>query len=159
TYLFRRVRSVFFGMRLMGWIKTVAGAIVVLGVLYALGLLPYWIGAAILSAGLVAAYQVLIVRRLRAQRLEPLDKTRAMLKQLRLRGLSEDALQDFVCRLSGANWEEMFEDLFGYEDMVLARGKWAAADHLTARKRFATWRDPIARWLQSIEEERKSARE
>ncbi|MGI8907646.1 MAG: protein kinase domain-containing protein [Candidatus Sumerlaeaceae bacterium] len=159
SYLFRRVRSVFFGMTAVGWLKTVVGTLVALGVIYALGLLPYWILAAVLSTGLVAAYQTSVVRALVNQRANPLEETRAMLKQLRLRGLSEEALQNFVCRFSGAHWEEMFEDLFGYESMVLARGKWATTDHLTARNRFATWRDPIARWLHTIEEDRKAIRE
>ena len=159
TYLFRRVRSVFFGMTPVGWLKTAAGTLVTLSVIYALGLLPGWIVAAVLGTGLVAAYQTTIVRKLHQQRSGPLEETRVMLKQLRLRGLSEEGLQDFACRFSGAHWEEMFEELFGYEDMVLARERWAAADHLTARKRHATWRDPIARWLQGVEDERKAVRE
>jgi hypothetical protein len=159
TYLFRRVRSVFFGMTIMGWVKTGAGVLVGLGLIYALGLLPYWLAAAILSTIFVAAFQTRVVRELKRQRASALEEAGAMLKQLRLRGLSEDAVQDFFCRFSGDQWEEMFEDLFGYEDMVLARGKWAAAERVNPRKRYATWRDPIARWLQTVETERKNARE
>jgi hypothetical protein len=82
-----------------------------------------------------------------------------VLRELRLRGLSEDALQEFVCKFSGAHWEEFFETLFGYESMLSARLRWAVRDQTTPRKRWATWRDPLARWLDRIEDARRAARE
>ena len=107
TYLFRRVRSVFFHMPLTGWLKAIAGTAVLIAVLFAVGLLPWWVGAALTAAGLAALYQGFLVARLRAQREEPLEQVRNMLKHLRLRGLSEEALQNFICRFSEEHWEEL----------------------------------------------------
>jgi MFS family permease len=158
-HLFRRVRSVFFGMTLRGWAATAGSAAIMLGILYVLGLLWHWLIFAVLAAGLAAAYQLRVVRRLDAERAPAIASTLEMLKQLRLRGVPEEAMQDFVCRFSSEQWEEFFEELFGYEAMVLARGKWAAADKVHPRKKFSTWRDPVARALDGVEQHRKAARE
>jgi hypothetical protein len=158
TYLFRRVRAVFFGMPLVSWVKTVGGGLVVLAVLLVLGWLPFWLGFAVLAAGLAAAYRWRVVYPLRVQRAESIHLTQEMLKELRVRGVAEEALHDFMCRFGGVEWEEFFEEFFGYEAMVLARGKWAKADKVKPRKARATWREPLVRWLESVEEARKEAR-
>jgi eukaryotic-like serine/threonine-protein kinase len=159
AYLFRRVRSVFFGMTLRGWATTFLSVALTLGVLWALGLVLPWLGFAVVAVGLAVAYQKFVARPLRAERSEAIRNMQEMLKQLRLRGVSEEALQDFVCRFSGQNWEEFFEELFGYEAMVIARAKWASAEQVKPRKRYAIWRDPIAQWLLGIETRRKELRE
>jgi eukaryotic-like serine/threonine-protein kinase len=82
-----------------------------------------------------------------------------MLKELRLKGLSEEAMQSFVCRFTGEDWEEFFEQLFGYEAMIEARGRWASADRANPRHKFATWREPLVRWIERIETARQEAKE
>lgn len=159
AYLFRRVRAVFFGMPVMSWVMTVGGAALTLGALWMVGWLGYWIVFAVLAAGLASGYQWLVERPLRIERTDPISQIQNVLRELRIKGVSEDALQDFVARFSGTHWEEFFEELFGYEAMVLARAKWAAADKVNPRKKFATWRDSVARWLLEIEEGRKNARD
>jgi len=158
-YLFRRVRSVFFRMSLKSWAAFILGAVLGVLTLHILGWLSYWIGFAIVSIGVAIAYQVLVHKRLRSERIESIRKVQLMLKELRVRGVSENALHDFVCRFGGVNWEEFFEEFFGYEAMILARGKWAAVDKVKPRKKFAIWREPLARWLEGIEEARKTSRE
>jgi serine/threonine protein kinase len=158
TYLFRRVRAVFFGMPALSWVKTAGGAIVLLAVLLVLGWLWSWLAFAVLAVGLAVAYRYAVIRPLRAERAEPVRMTQEMLKELRVRGVAEEALYDFVCRFSGVEWEEFFEEFFGYEAMILARGKWAKADKVKPRKKFATWREPLMRFLENVEEARKEAR-
>ncbi len=163
AFLFRRVRSVFFGMGLKQWGIAIGSALGGLLVLFLLGWLVPWIVMSVISAGLVAGYQLGIAKKLRAQRVPHLAAVQDMLKQLRVRGVGEDAIQDFVTRFSGAqtggHWEEFFEELFGYEDMINNRLRIAARDKAHVRKKFATWRDPIARWLDEVEEKRKKAHE
>ncbi len=159
TFLFRRVRSVFFGMTMKGWAATVGMSIVTLIILYFFGWLWSWLGFAFLAVGLAVGYQFALVRKLRAERAPALQKTQEMMKSLRVRGVSEEALQDFACRFGGDHWEEFFEELFGYQDMLTMRAKWAKMEQVKPRKRFATWRDPIARWLDDIEAARKAYRE
>lgn len=159
NYLFRRVRSVFFGMTPKGWATVIAGTVIGAAMLWALGLLVPWLAVSVLAAGLAAAYQLQVRRPLAAQRAASLGQMQEMLKQLRVRGVSEEAIQNFVARFSGDDWEEFFEELFGYEAMVTARGKWASADRVKPRRRHGTWREPLVRWLEQIEEARKAERE
>jgi len=158
-YLFRRVRSVFFRMPIKSWILFIAGSAATIYVLYKIEWLFYWMGFAFVAVGIAAIYQFLVLKKLKTERDAPIKTMHEMLKSLRLRGLAEDALHDFISRFSGIHWEEFFEQLFGYEAMIMARGKWAAADKVKRRKKFAIWREPVARWLEGVEEGRKEARE
>lgn len=159
THLFRRVRSVFFGMGVKGWAVTAGVALAVAGMLHVLGLLVSWLVFSLLAVGLAVGYQMLVARTLERQRAEPLTAIRDMLKQLRLKGVGEDQIMDFVGRFAGEQWEEMFESLFGYEAMIAQREKSASVDRVKPRKKFATWREPVAQWLDGVEESRKERRE
>ncbi len=157
-YLFRRVRGIFFGMPWRSWLKTGTCALFVLVVLLVLGWLINWLVFLVIAAGLSFVYQWFVQRPLREQRSNPIEKLQGMLRELRIKGVQEEAIHNFVARFSGRDWEEMFETLFGYEEMIIAHGKWAAADKLKPRRKFATWRDPVDKWLEGIEESRKSAK-
>jgi len=158
-YLFRRARSIFFSMPLKNWFAVLGSILVGISALLLLGWFFYWIGFTIIAIGLIIAYQMFVLKPLRIEHQGSIENVQQTLKELRLRGVSEEALQDFVCRFSGSNWEEFFEEFFGYENMIMARGKWATMDKVKTRKKFAVWRDPISRWLEGIEEARKEARE
>ncbi|MBI1291612.1 protein kinase [bacterium] len=159
SFLFRRVRSVFFGMNLKSWAILVLGSAAVLITLYFFSLLLPWAVVSVVALAAAFGWEFGVLRRLRQSRQPSLDATNEMLKQLRIRGVSEDQLHDFVYRFSGVHWEEFFEELFGYEDMMVARGRFAKQDKVKPRKKFATWRDPIFRWLDEIEEGRRKLRE
>jgi hypothetical protein len=159
SYLFRRARSAAFGMSLKSWVGAILGGAAGLGLLYLLGWLPYWIGGGVLAACAAAAYQFGVARPLAAQRADAIWKMQEMLKELRVRGVAEEAVQAFVARFSGVHWEEFFEALFGYEDVVAARADVAGMEKVRQRKRHGVWRDSIIQWLDGIEERRKQARE
>lgn len=159
NYLVRRVRSAVFGMPLTDWLKTVVAAGLLVAAAFQLGLLLTVASSVIMSLLLAGAYGFGVLRRLRAERAPVLKDLEKMLRELRVRGMPEEAIQDFVARFAGQEWEELFEDLFGYEALVLARGKVTAAEHVHQRKRHAQWRDPLIRWLDEIERRRREARE
>lgn len=158
-HLFRRVRSVFFGMTLRGWVQTIGGAVGGLVLLWFFGLLVPWISVAVVAAILAVVYQRLVTARIRRERTPHLDKVQEMLKTLRIRGVSEEALMEFVCRYTGLHWEEFFENLFGYEAMIIERGRWASREKVRPRKKFKTWRDPVARWVEEVEQARQRRRD
>lgn len=159
NHLFRRVRAVFFGMPLLRWLQLGLAAAGLVAVLYVLGWLFSWIAFAVVALGLAVGFEFAVLKPLRTQRAGPLDRFQKTLRELRLRGVGEEALQEFVCRFAGTNWEEFHEALFGYEAMIRARIRVAALDQSKPRKKFATWRDALARWLDDVELKRKEARE
>src|SRR5947209_15995664 len=75
-----------------------------------------------------------------------------------MRGLSEEALQEFVCRFSGNRWEEFFEALFGYEAKVAARVTYDMGVK-TRLPKYAGWRDPIIRWIDRYQRARQEERQ
>ncbi|MBI3736026.1 serine/threonine protein kinase [Candidatus Sumerlaeota bacterium] len=154
TFLFKRMRNAFSGIGRKGLLTLVgiaALAVLVFGSKLIFGLF----GASLASA----AYLLLLRRPLWNQRREPLEKVRLMLKELRVTGLPEESLQEFAAKYTGDNWEEFFEGLFGYASLLAAREKWGLNEAGKPRKQYATWRDPLTRWLDSIEETRKKSRE
>lgn len=158
-YFFRRARGLVFGTSLKGWGIILGSSLLTILALYFTGLLIPWIIVSFIAAGLAAAWQFLHLKPLRASEAPHLEATRQMLKELRIRGVAEETIQDFVCRFSGERWEDFFEALFGYEDMVTQRARSIHLDKVKPRKRHATWRDPIARWMDDVEEARKRERE
>lgn len=159
NFLFRRLRALVSGMTAKGWAMNGVGLLAGITFFWLLGWLFYWVFFAVVGFGLAFAYQRKIADSLRAERADALNSTREMLKELRLKGVSEEAMQNFVCRFSGDDWEEMFEEIFGYEAMIEARNRWAGADPSRSRRKYATWRDPVVRWMERIENRRQEAKE
>src|SRR6185436_6133542 len=109
--------------------------------LIAFDLLWPWFGAAIGALGVAIAFHFTVDRFAEAQRRTPAEQVEEMLKQMRLRGLDEAALRQFVCKYSGERWEEFYETLFGYEAKRAARRTWGKSERGRNRKRHAAWRD------------------
>ncbi len=150
TVLFRRVKNTFSGISIKGWLILAAAmglTIMVFGSQLVLGFV---------GAGLAAGCWLSFVKRpLWNQRRVPLERIRLMLKEVRVSGLSEEALQEFVARYTGDDWEEFFEGLFGYNSLIAARAKWGVNESGKTRKQYATWREPLTRWLDNAEQMRK----
>lgn len=160
AFLFRRVRSLLTSMSLRNWGIGIASGLAGAAIFWLVGWLPVWIGFGAVGVGMAFGYQFGVLRPLRAQREGALQRTRDMLKELRVRGVSEDVLHDFVTRFAGRDWEEFFEELFGYEDMMRARTKLAVIDKGgTPRRRYAAWRGPLVAWIERLERVRRDAKE
>ena len=130
-----------------------------IGALWLFGQLWVWLGAAVLAVGLGAGFYFAIDRKIEGQRRASLEQIEQMTKLLRLRGLDEMAIKEFVATYSGRRWEELFEALFGYEAKLAARLQWAAGDEHRRRDRFAAWREPLIRWIDDKLRVRREARE
>jgi hypothetical protein len=78
---------------------------------------------------------------------------------MRLLGLQEPSLQQFVCKYSGERWEGFFEALFGYEAKLAARAEWGRSERGRARPKHGAWRDPVVRWIEGRQRAQKEARE
>ncbi len=159
TYLFLKVREFVFGSRWTDWLAGVVSLLLALVVLWALGLMWVLAVVVIFSVGFGLAFYYLCDRQLAAQRREALQAVEQMLRTLRLGGVDEDSLRQFVCKYAGEQWEEFFEALFGYEAKLAARERWGKGARGTARPRYAGWREPLLRWMAARQEARRLARE
>jgi hypothetical protein len=159
THLFRKLRQYAFGARLADWARMALAMVVLVGLLVLFHLQWYWLGFLLAAIGLTAAFHFSIDLMLARQRKPSLAQIEGMLKQMRMRGLDETSLRQFVCRYSGPRWEEFYEAMFGYEAKMQARRLWTGGTRGQGRKKFAAWRDPLIVWIDDRMRERQEARE
>ena len=163
TPLFKKACALVLGSSLSEWLTMAAALVLLAGLLLVLKLFWIWIALALAAVGIAMALQAGLDVRATAERRRPLEQIEGMLRSLRLHGLEEDALRQFVCKYSGPHWEEIYEALFGYEAKLLCQ----ARDRLRTRRRpgakarpkYAAWRDPIVRWIDARLNSRRSARD
>jgi len=159
SYLFIKVRELVIGAGIGLWIKLIF--VLVLGVLalLALGLFGVGVGLVVLSIGLACGFYFSIDKLVSSQREGSLTRTDELLRKMRLRGLEEGALRQFVSKYCGEKWEEFYEALFGYEAKMEARSKWGRGRRGESRPKFGAWRDSIIRWIDARQRQRKEDRE
>ena len=158
THLYLKMRELLLGSGWADRLTWAAGVLLLAGLLSVLGLLKLLPGLCVLGGALAVAYHLAVARPLAAQRAGVIEEAQKLLKSLRLRGLAEEPLHQFVSVHGGQTWEEFFESLFGYEAMVQARRRWGRADG-RPRPTHAAWRDPLLRWIDARQRARQEARE
>jgi serine/threonine protein kinase len=127
--------------------------------LYSAGLLAATAG--VLGLGLVCAlaFYLLVDHNVEEERQPAVREVERMLRSMRLSGLEEGALREFVCRYSGEDWEAFFEALFGYDAKLSARERWGLNEREVPRPQYAAWRDPLIRGMDAWQRFRKRRRE
>ncbi|VTS08270.1 serine/threonine-protein kinase [Tuwongella immobilis] len=160
TYLFRRVREMIFSSPLSDLLVGAAGGLLLLLMLYFSGLLWVWLGFGIVGVGVAFALHTTIDRPLAKQRQAALDDAEALFKRLRLQGLEEDALRQFVGKYSGKQWEEFFEAMFGFEAKLQTRAILErVGGGARQAEKHAAWREPLLQALETLHRKRREARE
>jgi serine/threonine protein kinase len=159
NHLFQKTREFVLDNSWADWLTWVTAIGLFVAVSWLVGMLHWWVGVLVLAVGLAATYYALVDRSLANQRREVLDEGEKLLKSMRLKGVEEDALQQFVCKYAGQHWEEFYEALFGYDALTQARALWSRSATGRARPRFAPWREPILRWIDARQGARKAKKE
>jgi eukaryotic-like serine/threonine-protein kinase len=171
--LFRRVRELVLGLNWKVYLRLALGALLFVGILVLFKLVWIWLIATVVAGLLGAGLHFGLDRLVHSRRLPSLQSAEELLKQLRLRGIDEEALRNLVCKYGGNEWEEFYENLFGYEEKLKARDWWVRGEKGQSRRKHAAWREPIIaaldarlqarkdeverRKLQAFEEERLKA--
>ena len=158
SFLFGKVRQFVLGLRIADWLMWGGGAILFLLTLYIFGLLWYWLGFCVLAIGLAFVLWSLTDRTEGAAQLESTDNAKQLFKVMRLQGLDEESLRQFVCKYGGENWEPFYEAMFGYDAKIAARSYRKGAITEEAKK-HATWREPILDWIDAKMRSRQEAKE
>lgn len=147
TTLFDKTRELITSSSVTDWLMWIGGGLVLAAVLYLLGMFWIVLGFAVLGAAFGAAFHFVIDSGLAGQRAEPLKAVEDLLRSLRLRGIEEESLRQFIAKYSGANWEELFEALFGFEAKLSAREHLARTERGRRNPKFRGWREPVIRWI------------
>lgn len=142
TYLFGKCRALLLTAHWTEKVTGMVGSLLLLFIFYFLGLLGIWLAMMIVGGIAGVSLHLVVDRELDDQRRVSLENTQAILKNLRSNGMAEGAVHEFVCQSSGQHWEELFEDLFGYEAKMKTRQVLLQKDGLR-RPQFRTWRDGL----------------
>lgn len=172
TYLMMKVREFVFGSRILDWLTWLVGVLLLGGVLVALNWHLMWLAFAVAGAIVAALFHFTMDPLVQRQRTDPVLQAEALLKKMRGRAVPEAALQQFVCKYAGEQWEAFYEALFGFESKLLAREKWGKSsaigrpgarggmgDRGQPRPKHAAWREPIIAWIDARQNARREARE
>ena len=172
--LARRVGELALGGDRGDWATVAAGVILAVVVLAVTHLLWLWLFLAGLAAALAVAFHFALERPLAQARVEAIGRATTIVQGLRRLGVAEDDVRRFACRQAGRDWEELYESLFGYDALRVARARWGIDLGGKIRPRHARWRDLFAdaidrklgdrrrvrdrATLQAIEEQGREAR-
>jgi eukaryotic-like serine/threonine-protein kinase len=159
TFLLSKGRQLVFSSGFFDWLTYLAVIAVGVLLIVAFGLQWVWLGFAVAAACAAAAFYFSIDLLLAKDREAPLLQSEKMLKEMRLHGLDENSLRQFVCKYSGQRWEEFYEALFGYEAKMLAREHWGRGDRGRNRPKYAAWRESIIAWIEHKMRHRQQNRE
>jgi eukaryotic-like serine/threonine-protein kinase len=158
TPLFLKGRELILSASFRDWVVWSVSALFLFAFLFLFGLLGTWIVFSVLALGAALAFHFGFDRRIDAERAPAIARAEKLFKNLRLQGLEETSLRQFVCKYSGSRWEEFFEALFGYEAKLSAR-EGSRGEIGKPRETFAAWREPIIAWIDARRQARKAARE
>lgn len=159
TYFFRRVRQFASGLTAGDLAVGAAGVGLFAVLLWVLNLFWMWVGFGLIGTGLAFALRVALDRTIDGDRATILAGCEQLLRRLRLNGLDEEEIRQFVAKYAGRNWEEFFEALFGFEAKLAARGVLLRGGSAGVREKFAPWREPIVNLIDRVERARAEARE
>ncbi len=159
THLFRRVRQLVAGFSVGDWLVIAGGVALFAILLWMLKLFWIWVGFGVIGAGLAIALRTAFDRPLDAVRRAARTECDRLLRRLRADGQDEDQLRLFVAKYAGRHWEELFEELFGYEAKLAARSQLLRGDCAGQRERHAAWREPVFQIIDWIEQARRRERE
>ncbi len=149
TYLFDKFRSMVWENRIVDWLTWIGGGCLFVLAIVALGMIWYVLPLSILGVAMGIGFHFVVDAGVAKQRLGPIETIEKMLRDLRLKGVQEDALRQFVAKYGGHRWEAFFEALFGYESKLVAREELGRTEQGRRNRKYRGWREPLIRWLDS----------
>jgi hypothetical protein len=154
--LLGRARELVLGGRRADWLTVLAAAAIGVGVLFLMGWLAGWIALAFVASVLAVGFLVAVDAPIERDRQEPLDEARALLEEMRERGVAETDLREFVGKFGGKRWDQLFEALFGLDALRAVRSSWGK--ERPGRFRLDAWKFPVLDWLDARLRDRSEAR-
>ena len=145
--LFEKVSELVVGCRSVDWLVIAAALLLFLALLSMFHVFWGWVFFGVIAVVAAVSLHWKVDQDVQAERAMPIESARAIIKAIRLQGIDEEAIRQFVCRASGRQWEEFYESLFGFDAKLNARIRWGAGEDGFRRPRHASWREPVSAWL------------
>ncbi len=148
TYLYEKTRQFVFQSSWSDRFTWVGALLLLTAIVFVLGWL--WACAIAIVIGVVLGilFHTVVDRKATEEHRLALQPLEALLKQLRIQGVDETSLREFVVRFGGSSWEEPFETLFGFEAKLQGR-ELRQREGIRVGKRFRAWREPLVNRLDA----------
>jgi hypothetical protein len=124
-----------------------------------LNLFWVWVGFGLIGAGLALGVRFALDRQVDEDRRVPVKGCQRLLRKLRVQGLAEEAIRQFVAKYAGRHWEAFFEALFGFEAKLAARALLLRGGYAGEREKHAAWREPVLALIDRVDKGRREAQE
>jgi hypothetical protein len=157
AFLFEKVRQFAFQSSWSDRFTWFGAALLGAAIAFVLGWLWLCVAASVIGVVLGILFHSVADRKTIEEHRLALDPIEILLKQLRIQGVDETSLREFVARFGGDDWEEPFEVLFGFEAKLIAR-EFRRREGIRVGKRFRAWREPLAKWLDARIKARQTTR-
>lgn len=159
THMFDVARQYVINSRFTDWLTWV-GALFLFGVIaYFLGGWIYTLVAVPIGIGLGVGFYFLCDLRIKKERASAIGSANHLLKTLRIKGIEEGTIRQFVAKYSGNEWEELFEELFGYTAKRVARLQLQQGGLGKGKRKFRAWRDLVVDWIEQRNNTRREVLE
>ncbi|TWT80713.1 Serine/threonine-protein kinase PknB [Planctomycetes bacterium CA13] len=137
-----RLRSLLLTSRITDWIAWGFGLLFLILITFVLGLAIHGLVAIVLAVIVASAYHFGLEQAAKKEREPLLDQANKLLRQMRFGGMEEESLRRFVTESTVPYWRNLYEGLFGYDEMRDAQ-KAASTSNQSGGKHSLTIRDRV----------------
>jgi len=157
-----RIRQLLKSNSVSDWIYQFIGVLLVAVAMYLLGLWGTLLIGCVLGVGVGVGYFYGIEEPLRKSRVANVQSIESVLKQMRLRGLSEDSIRIALLQTGGSCQESIVESVFGYDAMrqlIQTPSQNTSTSKSMTWSRYACFTDRVRNyWIQRIDTILEAAR-
>lgn len=144
SYVAGRVGRFLLGLRTGDKMLVLVGVALVIFMVMVFNLMWVCIAAAIFALGA----HLTMDRVVENERRRPIEQIEQLLKEMHREGEDDRAIRQMMCEQGGADWEPLFEELFGYRAKIVARRKWGKDELGRPRRKDRPWRDALIQWME-----------
>lgn len=157
--LVSRLRAWVSSLSWMDRLMAVVGGLVMLIVMVTAGMMIGVMVGLLLGAALGVAFHFLVaVPSCRSAR-TALEDAERFVRDLRIEGADEEGIRQFAARYAGRDWQRLYEDLFGYDDLCEVRMALQMDPSFTGSTKSDRWRDRLCATLLQRTETNRAERD
>ncbi|MGI9474251.1 MAG: bifunctional serine/threonine protein kinase/MFS transporter [Rubripirellula sp.] len=133
------------------------GAVALLFVVLVAGMTPGLVVGMFLGIAVGACYHFAVAVPSKRSLKTPLAEAERFIRDLRIEGADENGVRSFAARYAGADWQRLYEELFGYDALCTMRASLQGDPSFTASTKSDSWRDRICARLHDRAEANREA--
>lgn len=143
-----RLRVVLRSAKWGDWLTWSVGFLLFVAIVYVLGIWLWALVALAAAIGAAVLGRLLLAQVIDQGRRGAVERVESVLRELRLEGMEENRIRDFLIEAAGKQWQELFEAVFDFEALQAKRTELVDAGG-KAPKSERPWRDGFVARLEA----------